>query len=57
MEELSKMMSIFLFPFYITDPVSYTNNNVKTDNKTQHITELPTGFQHRKETTNNYSTA
>jgi hypothetical protein len=57
MEELSKMMSIFLFPFYITDPVSYTNNNVKTDNKTQHITELPTGFQHRKATTNNYSTA
>ena len=33
MEELSNIMSIFLFPFYITDPMSYTNNNVETDKK------------------------
>jgi len=39
------MMGIFLFPFYITRPVSYSKNNVKTDKKPQHITELSTGLQ------------
>jgi len=52
------MMSIFLFPFYITHPVSFTNNSVKTDlKKTQHLTELPTGLQCGKAATDNYSTA